>query len=68
MTNQELALLSMLGDCHDRGAFAMACDGQDRAKAHALEKLGLAQWRGTNWGSSFWSITDEGQKYLKKAP
>lgn len=53
-------LLRELHDSHEHGAFAMACDGADRAVAHQLDKAGLARWTGTNWGSSFWTITDAG--------
>lgn len=69
MTPDELALLRELKQTADQpDGFAMACDGKDRAKAHALEKIGLADWKGTSWGSSFWAITEEGQKLLAELP
>jgi hypothetical protein len=62
MKKAERALLLNLADTHNRGGFAMACDGPDRTHAHSLDKQGFAEWRGTNWGSSFWSITEAGLK------
>lgn len=57
---EQIHLLALLYDSHKRGMFAVSCDGSDRAIAHELDKLELARWNGTNWGSSFWSITDKG--------
>lgn len=67
MKTDELRLLSYLYDSFRGGAFAMACDGGQRPLAHNLEKRGLAEWRGTNWGSSFWSITDAGRELIEAA-
>jgi hypothetical protein len=64
MTTEEIRVLTYLQDAADRGAFALACDGSDRAPAHKLDRAGLAEWHGTNWGSSFWSITDAGRAAL----
>lgn len=58
------SLLLLLRESYDHGAFAVACDGKDRALAHALEKAGLADWKGTSWGSSFWAITDKGRAFI----
>ena len=63
MTKEEEDLLCMLHEIHSSNAFAMACDGNLRAPAHKLEELGLAEWKGTNWGSSFYAITDAGLRY-----
>lgn len=67
MRKNELRLLKELADAHERGAFAQACDGEDRAVAHSLDRQGFAEWHGTNWGSSFWSITEAGLKELANA-
>lgn len=57
-------LLRVLKSGRDTGSFATACDGKEnKAAAHELETAGLAEWKGTNWGSSFWAITDAGYKY-----
>jgi hypothetical protein len=61
MSEEEWKLLLALRETADHGAFSMACDGKDRKHAHTLEQKGYALWRGENWGSSFWSITDEGK-------
>lgn len=59
MTEEAKRLLADLRESRDRGAFAVACDGRDRrAAAHELERLGLAEWKGTSFGSSFWSATN----------
>ncbi len=64
MRVSEWLLLLTLRESQDHGAFALACDGKDRATAHALEQAGLASWRGESWGSSFWSITDAGREAI----
>jgi hypothetical protein len=56
----ERDLLKILGD--SKGY--VACDGLNRPLAHALEKKGLADWRGSSWGSQFWEITDAGRAAL----
>ncbi len=63
MTKEEEDLLRMLHETHFSGAFAIACDGKLRASAHRLEELGFAEWKGTNWGSSFYAITDAGLRH-----
>lgn len=57
-------LLQMLGSSQGY----VACDGKDRAVAHALEKDGLADWKGSSWGSQFWGITDAGRAALSPKP
>lgn len=57
-------LLQMLGSSHGY----VACDGKYRAVAHALEKDGLADWKGSSWGSQFWEITDAGRTALEAKP
>lgn len=66
MTKAEVELLKELADGHTRGAY-QACDGKYRATAHALEKRGYADWKGSNWGSQFWAITEAGLAALRKA-
>ncbi len=68
MTDKEWCLLLTMRESQDHGAFAVACDGKDRAPAHALEKSGYATWRGESWGSSFWAITDAGRKFIETTP
>lgn len=68
MSKEAWLLLLTMRESQDHGAFAVACDGKDRAQAHELEELKLADWRGTNWGSSFWAITDEGRNYIRSQP
>lgn len=57
MTKEQKSLLKIL--CESNGY--VACDGKDRVVAQSLEKLRLADWKGTNWGSSFWAATDRGR-------
>lgn len=64
MTDHERRLLRRLMDCSTRRVFAAACDGKDRAPAHALERLGYVLWRGELWGSQFYSITCAGKLAL----
>jgi len=66
VTKDQRRLLENLKDTKDRGAFALACDGAPRAVAHELTKLGYAEWKGTSWGSSFWAITESGEKALSE--
>lgn len=54
-------LLGALYESKVNGAFGIACDGERRQVAHKLEDLGLVNWRGTSWGSSFYSITQQGE-------
>jgi hypothetical protein len=50
-----------------RGVFATACDSRgDRKLAWQLDGLGLARWCGTNWGSHFFAITDEGKAFIDR--
>ncbi len=42
----------------------VACDGRDRGAAWELERRGLVKWKGTSWGSSFYTITDKGREEL----
>lgn len=42
----------------------VACDGKNRAIAHALEQRGFAEWKGSSWGSQFWAVTDAGRSAL----
>jgi hypothetical protein len=60
MTEHQRRLLLELQQSALRGAFAVACDGPDRKPAHDLERLGYAEWRGESFGSSFWSVTQNG--------
>ena len=64
MTRDELELLQILKESKDGSAFAVACDGANRKRAHNLEDAGLALWKGTCWGSSFYQITEAGEKAL----
>lgn len=57
---KEVALLKILNECDEGGGFAVACHGDHLAAAHTTEKKGLTQWRGTQYGSNFYSITPEG--------
>jgi hypothetical protein len=66
MKCEQRTLLVELGAADDRGAFCMACDGTSRAIAHELETLGLADWKGSSWGSQHWAITDLGRAALSK--
>jgi hypothetical protein len=59
----ESDLLKLLGD--SKGY--VACDGPDRATAHALEKQGLAAWKGSSWGSQFWAITEAGRLAISQS-
>lgn len=60
LTPEELRVLRLLKSARDRNAVSVACNGKDRAPAHALEKMGYAEWHGEQWGSSFWYITVKG--------
>lgn len=55
MSPEAKSLLHLLITSRESGAFAVACDGPDRAPAHELEVLGLAEWKGTSFGSSFYA-------------
>jgi hypothetical protein len=67
LTNDAWRLLLELRESADHGAFAVACDGKDRKPAHELDGRGFARWCGTNWGSSFWSITEAGRQFITKS-
>jgi hypothetical protein len=67
LTTSQRHVLTCLASTDKGGGFALACHGEDRAAAHALEKMGLAEWRGESFGSSFWSITDAGVALLRSA-
>ncbi|WNV09995.1 hypothetical protein [Tardiphaga sp. 709] len=60
LTDIEAEVLKALGS--SRGY--VACDGEWRKPAHDLEKAGLADWKGSSWGSQFWEITDAGRAAL----
>lgn len=64
LSEGERELLRLLRDSAEGGSFAVSCDGAHRAPAQALEAHGYARWHGERWGSSFWSITDEGRAAL----
>lgn len=64
MTNSEKELLKILADTKGY----VACDGEDRAIAHDLERMKLADWKGSAWGSQFWAITDAGRAALAAPP
>ena len=58
------ALLEGLTDTAD-GIRYQACDGKARrAAAHELEDAGLAEWKGNQYGSSFYCITRAGLSAL----
>lgn len=63
MNKSERELLQMLASSEGY----VACDGKDRAAAHTLEKMGLADWKGSSWGSQFWGITDAGRAAIAPA-
>lgn len=63
LTEATLGLLKTLAN--SKGY--VACDGKDRAVAHALEGAGLADWKGSSWGSQFWEITESGRALLAHA-
>lgn len=67
MLEAEIVLLRELAAAEARGAFAVACDGEQRSIAHALEKAGLAEWKGSSWGSQFWAITEAGELAARQA-
>ncbi len=67
ISDAQVMLLADLEDCAGRGTFSQTCDDEDRAIAKELEALGLAEWRGNKWGSSFWSITAAGRTALAAA-
>ena len=71
LTDKQLALLKKLEAAFQLGASARAFKGKERATAHSLGKLGLAELHGTSWWfwrkSSFWSITDFGRSVLVAA-
>lgn len=60
MSPEAKVLLGQLVDAYTRGSFAQACDGKDQEAAHELEELGLAEWKGISFGSSFYAVTDRG--------
>lgn len=61
------ALLEGLADTAD-GVRYQACDGKARrAAAHELEGAGLAEWKGNQYGSSFYCITPAGLSTLPPA-
>jgi hypothetical protein len=68
LSDAETSLLRLLKDVHKGGAFAVACDGPNRAVAYSLERRKLAKWKGTTYGSSFWAITEEGLKHEHMLP
>lgn len=67
LSKPELELLAILVDGFRGGSFGTACDGKHRKVAHSLDKRGLARWVGTNWGSSFWTATEDGIKVHEAA-
>jgi hypothetical protein len=67
LTEKQRELLAELKASDDRGAFCMACDGSVRATAHEIEKLGLAAWKGSSWGSQYWAITPAGRAALEQS-
>jgi hypothetical protein len=65
IANADALLLDELYEAAENGAFAVACDGRPARKAAwRLDRLGLARWCGTNWGSSFFAITDAGKAHV----
>ena len=64
LTDAQWILLDELYRSSEQGDFATACDGADRKLAWRLEEKGLARWCGTNWGSSFFAITDAGKALI----
>ena len=67
LTEAQRGLLAELKETDDRGTFCMACDGPVRAIAHEIENLGLADWRGSSWGSQHWAITPSGRAALEQS-
>lgn len=65
LSEAQNSLLSIMSDTAD-GVRYQACDGPDRAIAHQLEHLGLALWKGSTWGSQFWTITEAGRTALQE--
>lgn len=65
MTPNETKLLNELERCYEHGSFAQACHGPDLQTAHALEQNGWAEWKGTQYGSNFYAITNHGLQVVK---
>ncbi len=64
LSDDARTLLCSLQDTAD-GIRYQACDGKARrAAAHELEDAGLAEWKGNQYGSSFYCITPAGLSAL----
>lgn len=61
LTEAQRGLLCRMSDTAD----GVRCDGPDRAIAHELESAGLTLWKGSTWGSQFWTITESGRAALQ---
>lgn len=58
-------LLDDLYRSMERGTFGTAIDNpHERKMAWELDRLGLVRWLGTNWGSCFFAITDDGKTLI----
>ena len=58
MSPEAQDLLKILVESYNGGAFAVACHGSMLKAAHELEAMKYAEWKGTSFGSNFYSLTE----------
>lgn len=68
MDDDQWTVLLMLRESQDHGMFAVICDGSRRNAANQLHALGLAEWKGHSFGSSWFAITDAGRAAITAEP